>query len=80
MIVHDYDLIRKYTLKYLASSILFITTKILEQIKISLNIELLVNKLQKFLSLDEDLFYNSSEEILSLAKNFERKFPNAKNL
>lgn len=45
-----------------------------------MNIDDIVEKLKKFLSLEEDLFFNSSEEILNLAKNFERKFPSAKNL
>ena len=30
--------------------------------------------------LNEDTFYMSSEDILNLAKNFETKFPQAKNL
>jgi hypothetical protein len=30
--------------------------------------------------LDEEIFYSSSEEILELAKGFEKKFPSAKNL
>ena len=80
MIVHDYDLIKKYSLKYLSSSILYITVKIIEQIKPNINIDLLVEKLKKFLILDDDIFYSSSEEILNLAKNFEKRFPNAKNL
>ena len=45
-----------------------------------MNIEVLMEKLKRFLCLDEDIFYESSEEILGLAKNFERRFPNAKNL
>lgn len=80
MIVHDYDLIRKYSLKYLAASILYITVKIIEQIKQSIDIDEIVEKLKRLLSLNEDLFFNSSEEVLSLAKSFEKKFPNAKNL
>lgn len=80
MIIHDYDLIRKYSLKYLAASILYITVKIIEQIKQSVDIDEIVEKLKRLLSLNEDLFFNSSEEVLSLAKNFEKRFPNAKNL
>lgn len=30
--------------------------------------------------LNEDIFYSSSEDILNLAKTFEQRFPNAKNL
>lgn len=34
-----------------------------------------VDKLKRLLMLNEETFYNSSEEILNLAKNFEQKFP-----
>ncbi len=80
MIMHDYELIKKYSLRYLSASVMYITIKILEQIKSSVNIDDIVEKLKKFLWLDEDTFFNSSEEILALAKNFEKRFPNAKNL
>ena len=39
-----------------------------------------VDKLKRLLMLNEDTFYCSSEDILNLAKNFETKFPQAKNL
>lgn len=39
MIVHDYELIKKYSLKYLSASILYITIKIIEQIKHNMSID-----------------------------------------
>ncbi len=39
-----------------------------------------VDKLKRLLMLNEDTFYTSSEDILNLAKNFETKYPQAKNL
>lgn len=80
MVVHDYDLLKKYSAKYLAASILYITVKIMEQVRQSLDIDLIVEKLKTLLTLNEDVFFSSSEEILALAKTFERKFPNSKNL
>lgn len=80
MVIHDYDLVKKYSIKYLAASILYITVKIIEQVRQTLDIDAIVEKMKNLLSLNEEIFYNSSEEILSLAKTFEKKFPNAKNL
>lgn len=64
MILHDFDLIRKYSLKYLGASTVYITIKIVEQVRANLDIEIIVDKLKKLLSLNEDVFYESSEEIL----------------
>lgn len=64
MILHDFDLIRKYSLKYLGASTVYITIKIVEQVRANLDIEIIVDKLKKLLSLNEDIFYESSEEIL----------------
>lgn len=80
MIIHDYDLIKKYSVKYLSASVLYITVKIIEQVKLSIDIDQIVEKLKNLLLLNEDIFFNSSEEVLGLAKTFEKKFPNSKNL
>lgn len=64
MILHDFDLIRKYSLKYLGASTVYLTIKIVEQVRANLDIEIIVDKLKKLLSLNEDIFYESSEEIL----------------
>lgn len=64
MILHDFDLIWKYSLKYLGASTVYITIKIIEQVKANIDIEIIVDKLKKLLNLGEDTFYESSEEIL----------------
>lgn len=80
MIMHDYELLRKYSLKYLSASTVYISLKIIEQIKQNVMIQETVDKLKRLLMLSEDTFYASSEDILNLAKNFESKYPQAKNL
>lgn len=38
MIMHDYELLRKYSLKYLSASTVYISLKIVEQIKQNVSI------------------------------------------
>lgn len=80
MILHDYSLITEFETKYLASSCIYITFKIIEQVCEGFRTKEYVDILKQTLSLKEQVFYNSSELILNLAKNFERVFSFAKNL
>ena len=80
MILHDYSLITEFETKYLASSCIYITFKIIEQVCEGFRTKEYVDVLKQTLSLKEQVFYNSSELILNLAKNFERVFSFAKNL
>ena len=80
MIIHDYNLLKKYPLKYLGGSCLFITFKIIEQTDNEFQTKSLLEKMKNKLNLNEQIFYNSSESILELAKNFEKTFSFAKNL
>jgi hypothetical protein len=80
MILHDYSLITEFETKYLASSCIYITFKIIEQVCEGFRTKEYVDILKQTLSLKEQIFYNSSELILNLAKNFERVFSFAKNL
>lgn len=80
MILHDYSLITRFETKYLASSCIYITFKIIEQVCAGFRTKQYVDVLKTTLSLKEQKFYNSSELILALAKNFERVFSFAKNL
>ncbi len=73
--MHDYDILKKYSLKYLSASTVYISLKIIEQIKQNMMIQETVDKLKRLLMLNEDTFYSSSEDILNLAKNFEQRFP-----
>jgi len=80
MIMHDYNLLIKYPLKYLACSCLYICFKIVEQVNKDFKTKVYVEKMKIALSLNEQMFYNVSETMLNLAKNFEKAFPFAKNL
>lgn len=80
MLMHDYSLVSKYPLKYLATSCIYICLKIIEQVKRDLKTKIYVEKLKMMLKLDDEIFYASSENLLALAKGFEKSFPYAKNL
>ena len=69
--MHDYEILKKYSLKYLSASTVYISLKIIEQIKQNMMIQETVDKLKRLLMLNEETFYSSSEDILNLAKNFE---------
>lgn len=80
MVLHDYSIIIKFPIKYIAASCVYICFKIIEQVIKDFKTKYYVEKIKLILELDEVLFYKSSELILSLAKNFEKSFPFAKNL
>lgn len=80
MVMHDYELLTKFPMKYLGASSIYICLKIMEQIQDQTQTKQIVEKLKMLLNLEEQKFYNSSELVLSLAKNFERKFSFSKNL
>jgi cyclin B len=80
MMMHDYGLLTKYPLKYLACSCLYICFKIIEQINRDFKTKAYVEKMKTALCLHEQIFYNASETMLNLAKNFEKLYPFAKNL
>lgn len=80
MLMHDYSLITKYPLKYLAASCIYICFKIIEQVNREFKTKVFVEKLKLMLDLNEQTFYASSESLLALAKTFEKNFPFAKNL
>lgn len=80
MMMHDYDLLTQFSMKYLGASALYICMKIMEQIFDGIQTKQVVEKLKMLLSLEESKFYLSSELVLSLAKNFEQRFSYSKNL
>lgn len=80
MLMHDYSLITRYPLKYLAASCIYICFKIIEQVKRDFKTKVFVEKLKTMLDLNEQTFYASSESLLALAKDFEKNFAYAKNL
>ena len=80
MLMHDYSLITRYPLKYLAASCIYICFKIIEQVNREFKTKMYVEKLKLMLDLNEQTFYASSENLLGLAKTFEKTFSYAKNL
>jgi len=80
MLLHDYLLITRYPLKYLAASCIYICFKIIEQVNKDFKTKIYVEKLKIMLDLNEQTFYASSESLLALARNFEKSFSYAKNL
>lgn len=80
MLMHNYKILVKFPLKYLASSCIYICLKIIEQVNFELKAKNCVEKLKSLLNLKENIFYHSSEILLNLAKNFENQFPFSKNL
>ena len=80
MVMHDLDILSKYSLKYIAASCIYICFKIIEQVSSSVETKRLITKIKALLDLEEKVFFESSEMILNLAKNFEKKFTFAKNL
>lgn len=67
-------------MKYLGASAIYICLKIIEQVNLNIKTREVVDRLKLLLNLEEQKFYSSSEVVLNLAKNFEKKFSFAKNL
>lgn len=80
MLMHDYDIISRFSTKYLAASCVYICLKIIEQVNTEFDTRFYVDKLRKMLCLNENTFFSSSESVLNLAKNFEGMYPFSKNL
>lgn len=80
MVIHDITVMTRFSLKYIAASCVYICLKIIEQVDFDLDTKKIVGKVKGLLGLDEQVFFESSEMVLSLAKNFEMKFSFAKNL
>lgn len=80
MLMHDYETLTKFPLRYLAAASVYICFKIIEQVNRDFKTKQLVDKVKVILELDDVIFYKASEVVLALAKNFETAFPFAKNL
>lgn len=78
--MHNYDIIRQHSLKYLGAACLFISFKIIEQLNKDFKTKTYVEKLKTKLKLNDQVFFGVSEDLLDMAKNFEKKYPFAKNL
>lgn len=80
MAMHDYEVLRKYQLEYLGCGCVYLCFKIIEQAREDFNVKLYLDEMKRAFGLDEVLFYNAAEDLLTLAKEFESSFNYAKNL
>jgi len=78
--MHDYELLSQQDYSELAASTLFVAFKIIEQLDKSFPLFEMLNKVIQILKVEEDIVYDCASNILSIAKNFDRLFPNLENL
>jgi len=78
--MHDYELLNQQDYSELAASTLFVAFKIIEQLDKSFPLFEMLNKVIQILKVEEDIVYDCASNILSIAKNFDRLFPNLENL
>ena len=80
MVMHDYELLNKFCLSYLAGACIYISLKIVQQLETGFKIETSANKLKVYLKITESEFFECSQQVLDLAKNFETKYQSLSNL
>lgn len=80
MMMHDYGLLSKQNYHELAASTIFVAFKIIEQLDAGFPVEEKAKEVRETLGVKEEVFYETSSRILSLAKNFEKVYPSFENL
>lgn len=80
MTMHDYDLINQQTYSELAAATIFVAFKIIEQLEKSFPLSEKARQLREVIEVDEDIMFDCATRILSMAKNFEKLYPNLENL
>lgn len=80
MTMHDYEILTKYPLEYLACGCVYLCFKIIEQANETFSVRSYLEEMKKIFCLEEFTFYNASEDLLRLAKGFEKEYAFAKNL
>lgn len=80
MIMHEYDLLNKYSQSEFAVACIYIGLKIVQQLDPSFKIENYAYKLRIAFDISENVFFECSQNCLDLAKNFETKYPTLTNL
>jgi len=78
--LHDYELASQQTYSELAAAILFVAFKIVEQLDKSFSLSQMLNKITSILQVEEDIVYDCATRVLSVAKNFDKLYPNLENL
>lgn len=80
MVMHDYEIINKFSPGYLSGACIYISLKIVQQLDASFKIEGPASKLKVYLDIKENEFFECSQEVLDLAKNFETRYQTLTNL
>jgi len=78
--LYDYDLTNQYNNSQLAASTLFVAFKVIEQLDSSFPLITMIGKVREILEVDDETLYLCASKILALAKNFDKIYPNFKNL
>ena len=80
MMMHDYSLMSKQNYYELAAGTVFVAFKIIEQLDTGFPVEGKAKEIREALDVTEEAFYETSSRILTLAKSFEKIYPNFENL
>ena len=80
MAMHDYELLNKQNSFELAGAIIFVAFKIIEQLDKEFPIDMKASEVKKHLGISDEVLFDTSSRILSVAKNFEKIYPNLDNL
>jgi hypothetical protein len=80
MVMHDYEIINKFSPSYLSGACIYISLKIVQQLDNTFKIEGPASKLKVFLDIKENEFFECSQQVLDLAKNFESRYQTLTNL
>lgn len=80
MIMHEYELLNKYSQSEFAVACIYIALKIIQQLEPSFKIETYAYRLRVAFDVSENDFFECSQNCLDLAKSFETKYPSLTNL
>jgi cyclin B len=80
MIMHEYELLSKYTQSEFAVACIYIALKIIQQLEPAFKIETYAYRLRMAFDVSENDFFECSQNCLDLAKGFETKYPSLTNL
>ena len=75
----DYDLINNYNVRVLAGAILYVSLKLLEFL-LPVKIMKILEQIRDLLEINNQDIISCSTDLLSVARNFDKLFPNMKNL
>ncbi|CAD8141600.1 unnamed protein product [Paramecium pentaurelia] len=80
MVLYDYEICGKTNYTLLASALIFVAFKIVEQLDSSFNADSQIKDVAQIIQVDQDQLIEIAAKVLNLAKNFEKHFPNLENL